>query len=354
MAGLPSIDDIEFGSEVIPFKNGKGKFITIKTKEHGANVGFRMHATAPMGVSTPFDGAEQSTRRNMVLVIDNDADAAANDGLSVFLRQVSDKLLNHMADHAAEFFPKIKPSREVMLEQGYQATDVVNGHEQLKVRVDLAKAAVRIPDPDAADDSDDALSALSVTGEDIPRVCERNAHVASFVEAAWVWLNDNMSFGISFECREMFVRPPAAAALPSVEEMLTHMDAISVGSEVRKYSSGAGRYTPVSHGAGGGYLKYRLSDSVGASGDTMRVAFAPSAGPENATPPEECAKLDFSFDVPRDSAFSRWCLAMNDKAVQAALQQKWYPGKSEAALKLMLRSPYRDNNPNYNPTCKAK
>jgi hypothetical protein len=330
--------DVAMPTEPAEFGHGKGRMLGIKCADD--NVQFNLSGTLVFGLSDAFAGAENSTRRGLLVRYDQDAEA--NAGMSEWFAGLAERIMGHICDNVKAIFPDTP--REVIEENGFTMVDTRYGGEAVKLRVDLENTQVLIRVDDGGDG--DEVMTKRVPKDQVQQVLTRDAHVQMTCELSFVWLDETMTYGVSISVLTCVVEPSPPRPPRSLTDMEANLANVIVAPEPKKFPGGQGRYVGLS--LEGTYPAFTLSDTIGEECDGLTAKFQPSAGKDA---PPDSDRLSVPVGVPRGSTLHNVLGTLD--AMFLKMGATWFPGKGPAALKAMFKSPCKEKE-GYDPTLYVK
>jgi hypothetical protein len=345
---LPSVADVVFGQPV-PFKNGKGRMCTI---EHGnkQKVNFKLSGTLVYQLRNFDEG--NPDRVPLVVALDGPADQANNASVITWLDEMSVRILANVADSCETMFPKSKPSPKLIETTGFKIVDDVQGRECVKLRVDLTRLAVHVPNPKAAA-NDTVISSLKVPREYLDQVLTRGAHVSGTATMEYQWLDDAMGFGVTIGSVELFVEQAPPLAARHLGEFAQDMCAMTISPVVKTFAGGQGRYAGLS--IYGEYVHFMANTIVGDGCDGLEVKFTPSVGKDQDPNSNVLGMgLEFAEGSQLAEVLSRMDAMIMGRACEPA-SADWFPGKkmTPEMAKCLFRPPWSIKPP-YSPLVNVK
>jgi hypothetical protein len=317
-------------SQPIPFAHGKGRKLNVSID--GKAVTFQMAGTLVYGLSEPFDAAENSNRRSMLVRLDRPQDRAHNAGLIELLQQYRSEIFEHVITHSSTIFEKSKPSRSMLEDNGFDIVTMVGGAQCIKVRVDLEGTDVTVEDNAvAAQDKTAIMKVLKVPSQFIPAVLKRDSHVMATVGLDFVWL-DNLAFGVTLGVKSLMAMPAVAPPAPHIGQVLQALNdnLLEISTEPKKFPGGAGKYVP---------MKLLNGYPTWVCNEPLEVKFAPSAGKDA---PADSDRLSMPVLMRTGSALAELVAGMNTRVIEAACNNPGWFGKQKIGddtAQCMFRAP---------------
>ena len=333
MAGLCDPTTIVLAAEPVQFVHGKGRKLSIQD-DQSRPITLRFAGTLPFGLSAPFEGSANPSRRALVVNVGEPADAVGNAAVLEWSERASEHILNHIVEHAGAIFPGTPAT--LLQKRGFSMIQDLHGSRTLKVRLNLDSSTVLVPDPNAAA-TPDSLPTLQVPNEMFGDVLVRGAHADVQAKLSFIWLDESMQYGCSIDVDRLIVTPPPPRPAQSIGEFSESIPWLNLSAPPKKYAGGAGRYVPAA--LDGGYPAFALSDVVGGFGAGITARFDASAPKEKP----ESTQLSVPLSVPEDSPVWRTLRQLDARIIDTACSEagrSWfnYPMDAETAA-CIFRSP---------------
>ena len=314
-AALPDPATIKIGSEPKDFKVS-GRSLSVACADD-TRVTFPCSGTLAYGFKKWDDN--NGDRIPLVVYVDDPADAEANAESVAMLDQLAPRMLDHMADNSTTFFPKTKPSGDLLRNNGFDLLPLVNNRRALKMRVSLGSLTMLIPDPRFPDDRS---KTKRVSSDMAARVLLRGAHLSFQASMTYMWLDDTMDFGVTVSTDKIVVEPPPPRPPRHLGELADDMRDLVIGDKVKPFAHG-GKYVGCSmHGE---YLSFMASRVIGEGTDALTVKFPPSPPKDSPDSNVWSMGIEFSRGSPLWDVFQ----LMDERfLIAAAGSTDWFPSKT--------------------------